>query len=103
MVVLQYIVGILVFLSMIYSVYHCCTNKELNRNQKLVYTVVIIILPVIGMIIYFRLDQKKIYYKRMNALQNAKKENKRIKNESNTRKNAGLAPIRHRAGKTRKK
>lgn len=79
MVVFQYIVGIFVILSLIYSLYHCSTSKEMNCREKLLYNLLILILPVIGMIIYFRQDQKKLYYKRINALQNAKKQNKRMK------------------------
>jgi uncharacterized membrane protein len=102
MEVLQYIVGIFVILSMIYSVYHCSTNSEMNPGIRLGYIIVIIVLPVIGMVIYFRKDQKKLYYKKLRELQKAKKEVK-DKNEFNTGKNVGVAPVRRRFRKSGKR
>ena len=76
MQVLTYIVGIFVVLSVIYSLYHCSTNSRMFGNDKVIYITMILIIPVIGMVMYFKQDQKRLYFKRLNELTQAKKEMK---------------------------
>lgn len=79
MEVLSYIVGVLVVISVLYSLYHCASNKRFVGSEKAMYVIVIIVIPVIGMVIYFKKDQQRLYHKRLFELQQAKKELKRKK------------------------
>lgn len=99
---LFYLFIIFVVPAMIYALYHCSTNKRIKNVERPVYMLGIVLIPVIGIVFYFKQDQKKMYQQRIQELKQAKKDVKN-KNERNTRKNAGVATFRHRFRKTRKK
>ena len=63
----------------VYSVHHCFNNDRIDPSTALIYAIIIVILPVVGTIIYFKQDYERLKKAKIRSRKNLRRKNRYTK------------------------